>query len=881
MRGHSEDTWLHLFLGYSTYSCKGAVQSQALQEGRASRCAHALADEAAERVVRVESRFLIGKHLRLESRQIAMVRIQCYAGLYVPEGRDSSSEEVDRFRQWEVIYGHSGQVERRLGWEGSSQARYAEVETEGVHWTCSMRRLCSVGEQTIVYRSFDEHNTHKTHYYDIERLGVYGGLVTSDLDLLVMGSDLCRGDLHSERGKIRWLEGDNVVVGTVCTISGWGGVVNGLTVMGQGQLSQHSLMSLSHDVIGDLETRSVEFGNRVMEAVVVDNHVGVWERRSWERVSWVARLSDTLVIVEESLSLQRNNIVARKIRGVADVVTSSNFENGSVEYTEHIDSRGWGDTDHRFLTLYLSGVTVTKSAAVRTGDKHCVARGAYRVIDVRGGLVGSSVVSDGIQSEGEGYLRTRSLRKDYTEISETEGLLRYCHEYSDYSGGSAELGPTLLTRTTGSSVGDYHTCLGEYERDQQWVEDAVCASKGTCRDCEAKQLDTHGDWGLLRTQEWSHSRCIDSHWLGLRVEGEKHRVIYPGRVASNAITHVAHLLPYCLSLVSRPWTFFEKQNISGSNFMDWYRNLWIVLSVEDKLPYLEQPIPAMPVLPPRQVLPPDVLNTHTDWVKASKEIAGLMLMTMEQLGRAVTSSDRERISRVQTGRRTVSKLHEQTLPPKDTAPALHAIRVGRVQKNQKKKSHKADKGNQGKGKANMGYAPVPSSPLHPNPRILQHPIRIILRRTQSATNVVKEVETEPGALSSVTGTMVIVQQLKLLENSLCLLSGTSFNFTQLSYAPFLLETLFHAIIKDGIYEIKLSFSNKNDSSMYAISNKRAKLNLDSTLLWHCHLGHISKKDIEKLQHDGLLDSTDIKSFEKCVSCMSGKMARKPYSHIKS
>nr|GEZ40968.1 retrotransposon protein, putative, Ty1-copia subclass [Tanacetum cinerariifolium] len=66
--------------------------------------------------------------------------------------------------------------------------------------------------------------------------------------------------------------------------------------------------------------------------------------------------------------------------------------------------------------------------------------------------------------------------------------------------------------------------------------------------------------------------------------------------------------------------------------------------------------------------------------------------------------------------------------------------------------------------------------------------------------------------------------------------------------------------------------------MYVVSNKRAKLNLDSTLLWHCLLEHISKKHIEKLQHDGLLNSTDIKSFEKCVSCMSGKMARKPYSH---
>ncbi|GJX86505.1 retrotransposon protein, putative, ty1-copia subclass, partial [Tanacetum coccineum] len=39
-----------------------------------------------------------------------------------------------------------------------------------------------------------------------------------------------------------------------------------------------------------------------------------------------------------------------------------------------------------------------------------------------------------------------------------------------------------------------------------------------------------------------------------------------------------------------------------------------------------------------------------------------------------------------------------------------------------------------------------------------------------------------------------------------------------------------------------------------------------------------KKRIEKLQHDGLLNSTDLRAFEKCVPCMSRKMARKPYTH---
>ncbi|GKD02047.1 zinc finger, CCHC-type containing protein [Tanacetum coccineum] len=88
---------------------------------------------------------------------------------------------------------------------------------------------------------------------------------------------------------------------------------------------------------------------------------------------------------------------------------------------------------------------------------------------------------------------------------------------------------------------------------------------------------------------------------------------------------------------------------------------------------------------------------------------------------------------------------------------------------------------------------------------------------------------------------------------------------------------FSAIPRNGIFEIDLSNSNTNNCSMYVVSNKRAKTNLDSTLLWHCRLGHISKKRIKKLQHDGLLNSTHNQSFDKCVSCMSGKMARKPYT----
>nr|GEV63568.1 retrotransposon protein, putative, Ty1-copia subclass [Tanacetum cinerariifolium] len=70
----------------------------------------------------------------------------------------------------------------------------------------------------------------------------------------------------------------------------------------------------------------------------------------------------------------------------------------------------------------------------------------------------------------------------------------------------------------------------------------------------------------------------------------------------------------------------------------------------------------------------------------------------------------------------------------------------------------------------------------------------------------------------------------------------------------------------------------NKRSIYTCSNKKSKHNLDSTFLWHCHIGHINKKCIAKLQHDRLLELIDDESFDVCISCISRKMARKPFTH---
>ncbi|GJR28509.1 reverse transcriptase domain-containing protein [Tanacetum coccineum] len=61
--------------------------------------------------------------------------------------------------------------------------------------------------------------------------------------------------------------------------------------------------------------------------------------------------------------------------------------------------------------------------------------------------------------------------------------------------------------------------------------------------------------------------------------------------------------------------FFEKQELTRPNFIDWYRQLWIVLSIEDKLNYLEQPLPPAPVVPEGHQVAPEIIAAHNTWIK--------------------------------------------------------------------------------------------------------------------------------------------------------------------------------------------------------------------------------------------------------------------------
>nr|GEY19629.1 hypothetical protein [Tanacetum cinerariifolium] len=388
--------------------------------------------------------------------------------------------------------------------------------------------------------------------------------------------------------------------------------------------------------------------------------------------------------------------------------------------------------------------------------------------------------------------------------------------------------------------------------------------------------------------------------------------------------------------------FFEKQKLTGSNFIDWYRQLRIVLSIEDKLNYLEQPIPpAALVVPAGQHVAPEILVAHTAWIKGSKEIAGLMLQAEQEIlqttrdfhscnqeeGQSISSyvlkmkgyiDNLERlghpvtlglgVSLILIGlrkefdgfvqnynthslRKTINELHamlklyEKTLP-KNNAPALHAIRaeeelssvLSRVAEEEKERNF---------GSWRLGIFVIELNTILNRSWIYNTGCGTHICNTTLGLRASRKLK--PGALSLYVGN----GQCEAIEVIgvfyLCFPSVLEIVLNNCHYAPsitrgvnfvsrlyedgfikrFVNNTIqvsknnmvyFSAIPKDGIFEIfeiDLSNSYTNESFIYDVSNKRAKLDLDSALLWHCRLGHISKKRIEKLQHDGLLDSTDV------------------------
>nr|GEZ00658.1 hypothetical protein [Tanacetum cinerariifolium] len=267
------------------------------------------------------------------------------------------------------------------------------------------------------------------------------------------------------------------------------------------------------------------------------------------------------------------------------------------------------------------------------------------------------------------------------------------------------------------------------------------------------------------------------------------------------------------------------------------------------------------------------------------------------------------------------KRHEQNLP-KNNAPALHAIRAGKVQKvNKHKKSQPqmAARGqNHRKGKNKQTYAPKPKIPPPPkredpgNDSIYSvcpaskagassDHARLSLLQAERRAKVNKHKKSQPQMVArgqnhrKGKNKQTYAPKPKIppppkredpAKDSICHECGETGHWKR-NFPQYLAELLkkkknaasgagglgifvieLNTILnKSWIYDTGCGTHICNTTQVLKASrklkpgalsfNKRAKLDLDSAVLWHCRLGHISKKRIEKLQHDGLLDSTDL------------------------
>nr|GEW79721.1 retrotransposon protein, putative, Ty1-copia subclass [Tanacetum cinerariifolium] len=331
-------------------------------------------------------------------------------------------------------------------------------------------------------------------------------------------------------------------------------------------------------------------------------------------------------------------------------------------------------------------------------------------------------------------------------------------------------------------------------------------------------------------------------------------------------------LPSICVIIRADRSILDKEKLNGSKFLDSYRNLRIVLRNEQMLHHLEEALPEAPLATATTA----VHNVYTRRVAEQQEVDCLMLEEgqsistyvlkmkayldqMECLGYHIplvlgvnmilTSLLKDYDQFVQNYNmhdmiKTIPKLHdmlklaEKGIPKK--TPAALAIR-------QELKKNKANKS------GTSAVEAIGSFDL-----ILHSGMILVLDNCHFSPSITRGV--------------ILLSYLwdngfrhKFMDNGAILVSKDNMFY-------------FNAFPRDGIFKIDMHNHISIERSIYTSSKKKSKHNLDSTFLWHCRLGHINKKRIEKLQHDGFLKLIDDESFNICVSCISGKMARKPFTH---
>nr|GEV11933.1 retrotransposon protein, putative, Ty1-copia subclass [Tanacetum cinerariifolium] len=307
------------------------------------------------------------------------------------------------------------------------------------------------------------------------------------------------------------------------------------------------------------------------------------------------------------------------------------------------------------------------------------------------------------------------------------------------------------------------------------------------------------------------------------------------------------------------------EKLTGSNFTNWYRNLRNVLRYEKKMKFVEQPIgPA----PDPKTADPDTIDKYYESVNLEQEVACLMLSSMSPaLQRTL-----EKYNAYDMLKELKTMFEEQAKQEvSETVKAFHACKQEDDQSVSsyllKMKSYLDTFERPGYAMPkDLGVSLILNSLNKDYDQFVQNYNMHSKGKTLAELHAMLKLH-EKGILKKTeTPVVLAIHEGKIQKDRKKPQRAKDNVF------------YFNAIPHDDIYEIDMHNLYSNVSSIYNVSNKRAKHRLDSYYIWHCRLGHINKKHMDLLQRNGLLQPTHDESHEKCKSYISGKMARKPFPH---
>ena len=81
------------------------------------------------------------------------------------------------------------------------------------------------------------------------------------------------------------------------------------------------------------------------------------------------------------------------------------------------------------------------------------------------------------------------------------------------------------------------------------------------------------------------------------------------------------------------------------------------------------------------------------------------------------------------------------------------------------------------------------------------------------------------------------------------------------------ELVGNGIMSDGLFQINLQMDTP---CALNVGLKQNLINENSSMLWHCRLGHISLERIKRLVNEEVLSTLDYTDFQTCIDCIKGK-----------